>query len=89
MHVLYIALRVLSYLYFVQHSSAVHSAGHIYRVTPNIILRFMSSNHSCNYWPMVYSCKCILGINSVVYIIIKVMKWLDEEFELKLQRDML
>lgn len=48
---------LFSHLYFVQHSSAVHSAGHIHRVTPNIILRFMSSNHSCNHWPVVYSCK--------------------------------
>lgn len=46
---------VTSDLYLVQHSCAVHPAGHVNRVPPDIILRFMSSNHSCNHWTVVYS----------------------------------
>lgn len=46
-----------TYLYFSKHSCAVHSARYIHRVTPDVILRFLSSNHSSYHRSMINTCK--------------------------------
>lgn len=47
------ANRKLSYLYLPWHSGAVHPAGHINRVSPDVILRSPCPDHPCNHWTHV------------------------------------
>lgn len=46
---------LLCYLYFPQQPSGFHPTGHIHTVSPDVILRLLGPNYSCNYWPMVYA----------------------------------
>lgn len=39
----------VKYLYLSLYSGAVHPARHVHRVSPNVVLRSSSSNHSCNH----------------------------------------
>lgn len=43
------------YLDFPKFSSALHAAGNIDRVSPNVILRFPCPNHACDHRTMVYT----------------------------------
>lgn len=43
------------YLDFPKFSGALHSAGHVDCVSPDVILRFSGPNHSSNHRPMVYA----------------------------------
>lgn len=45
-----------SNLYLIQFPCAFHPTGNINRVPPDIILRFMGSDNSCDHWAVVYSC---------------------------------
>ena len=41
-------------LYFPQHSCALHSAGHVYTVAPDVILGLLGSDHPCYHRTVVY-----------------------------------
>lgn len=43
------------YLDFPEFTSALHAAGNIDRVSPDVILRFPCPDHSRNHGPMVYA----------------------------------
>jgi len=45
--------QTLNYLYLSQDSSAVHSAGYVHRVPPDVILWFLGSDDSGYYWTVV------------------------------------
>lgn len=50
------AEKTLSYLYFVQDPGAVHSAGHVDSVAPDVILWLLSPYDASYYRPMVDTC---------------------------------
>lgn len=47
----------LFHLDIVRDTSAVHPAGHINRVPPDIVLGFSSSNYSSDHWAHVQPCR--------------------------------
>lgn len=42
-----------SHLDLAENSRALHAAGHIHRVSPDVVLRLLRPNHPCYHWPVV------------------------------------
>lgn len=46
----------IKYLDLAQFSSALHPAGYVHSVSPDVVLWLACSDHPCYYRPVVYSC---------------------------------
>lgn len=47
-------LYFITHLDLSQHPGGLHSAGHVDAVAPDVILGFLSADHACDHWPVVY-----------------------------------
>lgn len=57
----------LYYLDFPEDSGAVHSAGYIHCVPPDIILRLLGSNYSSYHWTVVNACERTLSSQQIFH----------------------
>lgn len=43
----------ITHLYFAQHPGGLHSTGHVDAVAPDVVLGFLSADHTCDHWAVV------------------------------------